>query len=228
MSGSTGFAENLALAPTILSSTHQGTLWYLNSLGLAILLVTVLLGRKPVAIWSAIGALCLIAFAKAASGHAADQGDFTLTELTQLLHILATAVWAGSVLISGLIILPRLARHAGIATLWTYGNRLSQTVTWALIVLVLSGIYTSDRELNNSLPALWTSTWGKILLIKVAFVLAALSLGATSRLFCLQRPATGRRTTLLLRLILAEAIVMVFILCLSGLLANTAPPMANM
>src|SRR5207247_3833820 len=98
----------------------------------------------------------------------------------------------------------------------------------ALIALLVSGIFTADKELNNSLPALWTSAWGKILLIKVAFVLVALFLGSASRFLCLQRSATGKRAALLVRLLFVEAVVMLFVLCLSGLLANTAPAMANM
>jgi putative copper resistance protein D len=231
MSGSNRFAENLALVPTILSSTHQGKLWHINSFALTTLFAATLFAaasRKTVVTGITIASLVLIAFAKAASGHAADQGDFTLTELSQLLHILSTAVWAGAVLISGFLVLPRLTQPTGTAALWIYGGRLSKTVTWALIALLISGIYAADRELNNSLADLWTSAWGRILLTKIAFVLIALVLGAVSRFLCLQRAATGKRAALLVRLLFTEAVVMLLVLCLSGLLANTAPAMANM
>jgi putative copper resistance protein D len=231
MSGSIRFAENLALIPTILSSTHQGKLWYINSFALLALFAATLFApasKKAIVTGITLAALVLIAFAKASSGHAADQGDFTLTELSQLLHILSTAVWAGAVLVSGFFVLARLGQPADTAALWIYGNRLSKTVTWALIALLVSGIFTADKELNNSWPALWASAWGKILLIKVAFVLIALFLGSVSRFLCLQRSATGKRAALLARLLFAEAVTMLFVLCLSGLLANTAPAMANM
>jgi len=183
---------------------------------------------SPIGGWIAFAAISLIAFIKAASGHAADLGDFTLTEIAQFLHILSTAIWAGAILVSGFFIMNQLARHVTHASLWIYGSKLSKTVTWALIVLLLSGIFTSDRELNNSLPALLSSTWGKILLIKITFVLIALFLGAMSRFLCLQRAATNARAILLARLLLTEAVVMLCVLCLSGLLANTAPAMALM
>jgi putative copper resistance protein D len=238
MSGSDDFRTNLGTIPMILSSTHQGTLWYVNSAALIALVAVTVVGRvrrNGVVAAVIFATLCLIAFAKAASGHAADEGDFTLLELCQLVHILATAIWAGAILVSGLVVAPRLSRcaprlsrSAGFAALWSYAGLLSKTVTWALGALLVSGIYTSDRELGNSLTALRTSAWGKILLIKLAFVVAAIALGAMNRLLCLKRPATAERSLLLRRLLMTEALLMVCILCLSGLLGSTAPPMAEM
>jgi putative copper resistance protein D len=237
MSGSDDFRTNLGTIPMILSSTHQGTLWYVNSAALLVLVTATVVGRvrRIGGIGVTFIALGLIAFAKAASGHAADEGDFTLLELCQLVHILATAIWAGAILVSGLVVAPRLSRcaprlsrSAGFAALWSYAGLLSKTVTWALGALLVSGIYTSDRELGNSLTALRTSAWGKILLIKLAFVVAAIALGAMNRLLCLKRPATAERSLLLRRLLMTEALLMVCILCLSGLLGSTAPPMAEM
>jgi putative copper resistance protein D len=231
MSGSDDFGVNLHIVPMLLSSTHQGTLWYITSAALVALVAVTLASRARKSILGisvTLGSLLLIAFAKAASSHAGDEGDFTLQELSQLLHILATGVWSGAILVSGFAMIPRLFRDGSLAALWSYAGSLSKTVTWALAALIVSGIYTSDRELNNSLSALWTSTWGKILLIKLAFVGAAIVLGAMNRLLCLQRPATQERARLLKRLLLTEALLMGCILCLSGLLGSTAPPMSDM
>jgi len=93
-------------------------------------------------------------------------------------------------------------------------------------MLLVSGIYTSDRELNGSLRGLWTSAWGRILVAKVTLALLALVLGALNR-FTLKRPPTAGRPALLATCLRMEATVMVLILCLSDLLANTAPPMAK-
>jgi putative copper resistance protein D len=231
MSGSDSFAVNLHLVPTILSSTHQGALWYLNSVAL----LTLIWGRgirrrrpTPVATGVALGSIFLLAFVKAASGHAADEGDFTLIELCQLLHILSTAIWAGAILISGFLVAPRLFEIGNTAKLWGYGARLSTTVTWSLATLVVSGIYTSDRELNNSLSAVRTSTWGNILLAKLTFVAAAILLGAANRFLCLRRTPSLDKSQLVKRLLFMEALLMVCILGLSGLLGNTAPPMSDM
>lgn len=230
MSGSSRFAENLALIPGVLSSTHQGKLWYISSVALVALLVAALFAAqptRPVAAWPFLVSLFLIACTKAASGHAANEGDFTLAELSMLLHILGVSVWAGAVLASGLLVLPSLGQSADPAAFWTYGRLLSRTVTWALLALLLSGVYTSDRELDGKLSGLWRSGWGRILMTKVAFVLLAVVLGASSRFKCLQYPATRQRASLMVRLVRTEAVVMILVLCLSGLLANTPPAMTE-
>lgn len=226
MSGSSGFTSNLALIPTILSSTHVGRVWYVNSFAVAALLVATLLrmraGRR-VADWPFVLALILMALAKAASGHPAAAGDFSLPEISMLLHYLSIAVWSGVIIVSGLLILPYLAEFSDPNTVWRYGRILSRTITWILPVILLSGVFISYRELNGKLNGLWLSGWGKILIAKLILVALALTLGALTRFRCVQCPPTNRRAALMVRLVRAEAAVMIVILCVSGLLANTAP-----
>lgn len=226
MSGSTQFARTLALVPTILSSTRQGSLWYTNSVALAVLLAGRFLARTRTAsfiAWMEIASLCVIAAARAGSSHASEEGDFTLSEILQFIHLLATAVWAGAIVVSGLLVVPRLSELAGTAGLWSYGHRLSMTVTWALAALVVSGVYTSWRDMHGAIHILWSGSWGKILLMKGVFVGVAALLGSLTRLRCLARPATGETAATMTRLLRSEAIVMMAILCLSGLLGNTNP-----
>lgn len=227
MSGSGGFLQNLALVPDILTGTHQGPVWYLNSCGLAALVAGALFADRAggVARWAAAGGLLLVASAKAASGHAASDGDFSMLEFSMLLHFGAIAVWAGTVIASGLLVLPGLTRISSADRVWSYAGRLSQTVTWALAAILLSGVYISFRELNGAVSGLWTSSWGRVLMTKGALVAVAMAMGAASRFRCVQRPATGERAALLARLVRTEAFVMILILCVSGILANTPPAM---
>jgi copper resistance protein D len=223
MSGSTGFAA-LAFVPDVLSSTRQGNLWYANSLALAGLVAVQLISRlaRPIATWTTVVSLCILAMTKAASSHAADDGDFTLFEISQFLHLMATAVWAGAILVSGFVIGPVLSKFPNLKIFWSFGHRLSQMVTWTLPVLLLSGIYTSDRELGGRFGPLWTTPWGKILLTKGALVGVALILGSLSRFTCLRCSVDNRRSARFRGLLGAEAVVMAVILCISGLLANTS------
>jgi copper resistance protein D len=223
MSGATQFREVLALVPTILTSTRQGGLWYANSAALTTLAAAQFFrrGRAASVAWIEIAALCALAATKAASSHASEEGDFTLAEISQFLHLLATSVWAGAIVVSGLFVVPRLAVLAGASALWTYGGRLSKTVTWALGLLVLSGLYTSWRDMHGAITPLWTSSWGKILTTKAVFVAFAVLLGSFTRFRCLGRSPSGRRAYMMTKLIRSEAAVMAGILCLSGVLANT-------
>lgn len=226
MSGSTGFREALALVPTILSSTRQGGLWYANSLALLVCLGVHWFSKgraAPTSIWMEIAALCVLAATKAASSHASEEGDFTLAETSQFLHILATSVWAGAIVVSGLIVVPRLAALDATSALWTYGRQLSRIVTWALAALLVSGLYTSWHDMHGHINTLWTGAWGRTLFVKGAFVGFAALLGSLTRFRCLRRPASRGRALTMARLLRSEAAVMGVILCISGLLANTNP-----
>ncbi len=226
MSGSTEFRAALALVPTILSSTRQGGLWYTNSVTLVVLFAaqSFIKARAPsIGRWLEMTTLCLLAATKAASTHASEEGDLSPAEISEFFHLLATSVWAGAIIVSGLVVVPRLTVLAGAPALWSYGGRLSKTVTLALGVLTLSGMYTAWRDMHSHISALWISPWGKILLTKVALVGVAVLLGGSARFRCLRRPATSDRATALSRLLRSEATVMVAILCVSGVLANTSP-----
>ncbi len=229
MSGSSSFTENLALIPSILSSTHQGELWKVNIIAIVALLVAVgwMRRRTHNAIYlAALICLSIIAFIKAASSHAADNGDFTRLETLQWLHILATAIWAGTIIITGLISLPALTRsNPDNQFIWQHLQRISTIATYAVLVVLASGIYTADRELAAPLSTLWSSTWGKILIAKVIVVLFALALGAMNRFICLTKDMSSQRITLSSRLLSIEAVTMLVVLSLSGWLGNTSPTM---
>ena len=238
MSGSSSFAENLALIPSILSSTHQGELWKLNIIAIVALLVAIgwMRHRRHYSIYTAaLICLCIIAFVKAASSHAGDDGDFTRLETLQWLHILATAIWAGTIIVTGLITLPAQTRSGPRRSdpdnhvIWQHLLRISTIATYAVIVVLASGIYTADRELaaplSNIWSALWSSTWGKILIAKVIVVLFALALGAMNRFICLTKDMSSQRITLSSRLLSIEAVAMLVVLFLSGWLGNTSPTM---
>lgn len=228
MSGSIGFTSNLALIPTILSSTHVGRVWYSNSLAVVALVAATLLTarvNRRVATWPFVSALILMAAAKAASGHPAGAGDFSLPEISMFFHFLSVAVWSGIIIASGLVVLPYLARSSDHDALWRYGRILSRTITCTLPVILLSGIYISYHQLNGTLSGLWCSGWGKILIAKLILVALAIALGALTRFTCVQCPPTSRRAALMVRLVRVEATIMILILCVSGLLANTAPAM---
>ncbi len=228
MSGSSSFAENFALIPSILSTTHQGALWKLTNFAILALFIAIGAMRhsRRNAIYAAAICLSIIAFAKAASGHAADDGDFTRLEIIQWLHILATAVWAGGIIVTGFIVLPALTRISTAAeTIWQYLQRISAIATYAVIAVIASGIYTADRELAGSLSNLWTSTWGKILIAKVLIVLVAFALGALNRFLCLAKGVSSERIKLSSRMLQIEALAMLVVLTLSGWLGNTSPVM---
>jgi putative copper resistance protein D len=225
MSGLTGFGEVLSLIPTVLSGTRQGGLWYANTVAL-VMLLTGQIWMKPratsAATWLAIAGLGVLAATRAASSHASEAGDLSLAEISQYVHLLATSVWAGAIVVSAFLVVPHWPAF-GVPAFWNYSRRLSRVVTWALAILLLTGVCTAWREVHGSVSVLWTHTWGRILLTKVSLVVVALLLGSLTRFRCVNHPPESRRAVLMARLLRWEGVVMALILVVSGLLANTDP-----
>lgn len=161
---------------------------------------------------------------RAFNGHAASDGDFTLREGMQLLHLSSIAVWGGGIVIAGLITVPFLTSSAEPDDTAQFGNRLSQTVTIALAIVILSGIYNAWKGLGGSLSPLPHSEWGRMLLLKLSFVLLALGHGARVR-FLLQAQGawTSSRAAIMRRWMRAEALLMLVVFVCSAWLANLPP-----
>jgi len=161
---------------------------------------------------------------RALSGHAASDGDFTLREGMQFLHLASIAAWGGGILIAGLIVVPHLASNIGSVDIIQFGKRLSQTVTIALVAVVLSGIYNAWKGLGGSLSPLPHSEWGRMLLVKLFFVLLAFGHGLRVRLLLGTRTRwTSNHSRTMRQWMRAEALCMVLIFIFSAWLANLPP-----
>ncbi len=113
--------------------------------------------------------------------------------------------------------------NRAVPALWSYGKHLSQTVTWALVILLLSGLYVARGDMHGRFSVLWSSQWGTILLMKAALTGIAVLLGSSNRFRCLAHPASSDRAAIMAKLLRAEAFVMIAILCLSSILGNSNP-----
>jgi copper resistance protein D len=181
--------------------------------------------RNRAGIWTGIALVLGITAYRAAFGHAASDGDFTFREFVQLLHLSSIAVWGGSVVIAGLVVIPHLAVTAKPEEIVQFVKRLSRVVTVALIIVSLSGVYNAWKGLDGYLSPLSHSAWGWILMVKVCFVLIALFHGARVRLLLQEgRDSKPNRIALINHWLQAEAFLMIFIFAVSACLANLPPP----
>ena len=240
-SGAASFTQCVREMPGMIV-THAGKM---DVLGIgAALLLTVLVWLPVVQAWRSVALtalLCCVLLLRAASGHAATEGDFTLSELLQGVHLCSMAVWSGAILVSGLYVLPRLRDEVHATSTeeasssasvpessparLTYMRQLSRVSTWAVALVFVTGLLKSYRALGGSLGHLRSGGWGYILLLKISCVVLALCLGALNRLW-LQRKHTWdarsvHRSMLALRL---EAVCMLLILALSAALGSVNPP----
>ncbi|NUQ27542.1 MAG: hypothetical protein HOQ35_03360 [Acidobacteriaceae bacterium] len=219
--GMTGAASVAELTPQFrdVLSTHAG--WILLPQALAAALAaTAALIPSPRRLRLTLVAVSLLALSvfRSASGHAASDGNYSLRELAQWIHLVATAVWAGGVLVSARL----LASLRDTRLQHANGERLSLQSTTAIVLIVLSGTWNTWVGVDGDIQGTLHTRWVLLLGIKLSFVLAALALGATNRRTLQQQPTeqTMRRLSVTLR---AEAALMLVILLLSAWLASVSP-----
>ncbi|MFI8349321.1 copper resistance protein CopC [Streptomyces sp. NPDC085596] len=219
-----------------------------------------LLARLTLLLVAAIGALCLrrwggavprpaaltagttlavaLALTWSAAEHASAGIQVPLAIASTTLHLLATAAWLG-----GLAALLLTLRAASVVPPRVV-TRFSRLALASVIVLVLTGVYQSWRGLG-SWQALTDTTYGRVLLAKLAAVVLLLAAAAWSRRWTARLaavpaakvlepaggpalpvpavPDTGLPFRHLRRSVLAEAAVGVVVLVLTTLLTSTLP-----
>jgi copper resistance protein D len=226
MTGDSSWKLAWSALPDVLT-THAGHALIMSFCFIPFLLASSLFPsalRNKAGIWTGIALIFVITVYRAGFGHAASDGDFTLRELVQFLHLSSIAIWGGGVVVAGLVVAPRLAVVTATEALLQFGRRLSRTVTIALVIVLLSGVYNAWRGLGGSLSPLPHTAWGRMLVVKVCVVFLALFHGGRVRLLLQDNrsPKPGR-IVLIQRWLRVEAFLMLFVLILSAWLANLAP-----
>ena len=218
--------SGLAAVPTVLTRTHFGGVWIAR--GAALLALLVLVGRRTRAAWmTALGAGLGVACTTALVGHAADRGDLSLRTLIDWLHIVAATVWTGGLFCLAVVVLRR-ARRWPPARLVLALRRFSTLAGVCLVAVVASGVFNAWTQLG-ALDALWTSTYGRILIVKVSLVLVVASLGAATRFRVLPVLGAGAGSSRnavdrLVRYVACEAGVALLVFGCTALLTQSTPP----
>jgi copper resistance protein D len=234
MSG-TPFSEAGPVVGAVLTQSHFGVAW---SVGFAGVVLACLGGtrRSHAAWWLTAGGMVVYVAGKAAASHAADAGDFTLREAVHVLHLAATALWAGSVIVTAPL-LWRRGTAAGVVHV-TPANRvrfctyLSHLATGALAVVIVTGIYNATQDTAHLTTPLLDMLYGRVLTLKLIVVTVAVLLGAYNRMIYLPRlqhsvagggQAHRNAQCSFDRLLAVEAVAMLAILIVAGVLGHTSP-----
>jgi putative copper export protein len=123
----------------------------------------------------------ILAFTPAMAGHAAASPRFTgLMIATDFLHVLGGGSWLGNLFCVMTIGVP-IAMTLDSAERWqsiaSLVNAFSPIALMSAALVVASGAITSWLHLEN-VSALWTTTYGRVLLIKLLLVALTLTMGA--------------------------------------------------
>jgi len=158
-------------------------------------------------------------------GHAAQTSPRALTVAFDWLHLVSGSIWIGG--LAGLLVLWRaLPRERRVAGLVVVVPRFSNVAFVSVLVLLASGIGESVDHLPT-LDALWLTSYGKVILIKAAILLAAMLLASVNLLKT--KPGLVRGTgesaaRLLRRLVAGEALLVTGAILAASVLSSLAPP----
>lgn len=132
-------------------------------------------GRKTVHGLFAISIAVIVAATQLIPGHATVGMWSVASAVAMFLHVLAAGVWLGGLAVLGVAILgsSRLDRVSA-------SRSFSSLATVALIVVLVTGAFSTARQVG-SVRALTTTTFGRILLVKLALVAITILLGLRNR-----------------------------------------------
>ncbi len=171
-------------------------------------------------LWPALVLAIVFASGFSLSGHQATEPNATwATQLADFVHLVAASTWAGGVLALAALVWPFAPELRGRAFLG-----FSRIAVMLVGVLVLAGTYLSVVRLPQ-LSDLWTTSYGHVLLVKLAIVCVALAWGGVHHVFVRPRlergDAIGRRVG---RSLAGESAVAMAVLLAAAVLVNGAPP----
>lgn len=200
---------------TIIFELHSGRMLVARALLLAAAagLAWASLRFRPAAAAAIVVALAA-AGTLSLSSHAYATGDGRLVAL-DLIHVVAASVWVGG-LVALALVLPSLPPD-GRAVL-----RFSSIALASVAVAVLSGAAAGLAHVP-SLERLVSSTYGRVLIVKVVLVAGMVALGGLNRLLFVSRAADPSARPRFRRVLAVEITVGLLVLAVAGALATTNP-----
>ncbi|HEX6419506.1 MAG TPA: CopD family protein, partial [Acidimicrobiales bacterium] len=149
------------------------------------------------------------------AGHAWTAPDRAVAVASDVVHLSAVAVWAGG-LLPLLVVLPLLDPDARrrVAT------RFSTVALAAVLVVALSGTVSGWQQVRT-LDALTSTTYGRLVLAKLAGLVVLVALGWANRARLV--PLVGRATSPLRRSLRVEVAVAALVLAVTAALIHEPP-----
>ena len=178
-----------------------------------------------------VGAAAVLVF-PGLSGHAGQTSPRGLSLLLDWLHLVSGSLWLGGLI--GLLVvwasLPALRRIAGLAVCVP---RFSNVAFVSVLLLLGTGVAATIIHMPT-LSALWQTSYGVAILVKVGLLAAAMILGAVNLLrtkphlvAARERPELGEPAARLLRgAISLEAVLVTAAVFAAAVLSSLAPPAA--
>ena len=182
------------------------------------------------ALLGAFTAAATVLLIPGAAGHAAQTAPRGISLALDWLHLVSGSVWLGGLI--GLLVLwwslPAARRVAGLAIVVP---RFSNVAFVSVLVLIGSGTWATVNHMPI-LAALWQTSYGQAILVKIGLLTAALLLAAVNLVRTKPRLAAARRQVelgppaarLLRRLVGGEALLLTGAVVAAAVLSSLPPP----
>jgi putative copper export protein/methionine-rich copper-binding protein CopC len=213
----------------LLTGTTWGVGWLVQLSALAVAFTGLLLHRRrPAPGWglALLGAVAL-GFTPALSGHAASVPDATVVAvLADGLHVLGAGGWLGSLFATVAVGLPvalRLPDRRGEAVAALI-NAFSPTALAFAAVVVATGVFSAWLHVG-SFGTLWSSEYGRTLLLKLGVLTVVFGTGAYNWLRVKPRLGHVKAAHHLRRSAVVELTAGVIVLIVTAILVATPTPM---
>lgn len=168
--------------------------------------------------WPALALSVVLVTGLSLSSHQGTEPNSTpLSELADWVHLVAASVWVGGVATLAFLVwpaAPELRRRAFLG--------FSRLAVGLVAAMVLAGAYMAIVRLPQ-LSDLWETSYGNLLLVKVAIVGVALAWGGFHHTFVRPRLEAGGEARVRASLV-GESAVALAVLLVAAMLTNGSPP----
>lgn len=188
-------------------------------------------GHRRVAVAVPLGVLGVIVLSTPGiAGHPGADTPAALTVAADTAHLAGVSLWLGGLTVLTLLVL----RHADLDDAARVVRRFSPTAFGAVVVILLTGTFQGWRQ-SRSIDALTDTTYGRLLLTKLALFAVMVALAALSRTWVRRRglaptasagPGGGAASpplSQLRRSVGGEVLIAIGVLAVTALLVNTVP-----
>ena len=213
------WVDALPLIGEAVRQTHAGRVWEFQlPAGLVLLLITWIPKRESLRELLLLPTCAAILLMGSLTSHAIDGGAATVA--VHLIHQIAVGVWTGS-----LFAFWQSSRQLGAESLVTVSSAgtLSKLAGFSVTILTLSGTLLAYEGLGLRFDRLLHSSYGQILLIKLAVFGLVLGVASYNRYVILPLLDRLGARQALVRNVCVEWLSIVIVLALAALLANTPP-----
>ncbi|MEH7500702.1 copper resistance CopC/CopD family protein [Neobacillus drentensis] len=174
---------NFSIIENILMNTNYGRSWLIQialllTLALLTSFISVAESTKRIILWACLCLGAALLLTKALTSHAAAQPNQLLTVAMDFLHLLAAAIWIGSLI--GFVALPSIRKNTEIKQ--DYLKMIKSFSKWGLglvLLITITGLSGSFLYIPN-LSALFQTNYGQVLTCKVILLLLMLLLAAVN------------------------------------------------